>query len=139
MFYTLTRHNGRYGKNGVYNPRHNDRSFNVENSDHIDADRAKRNVYWDCMHGLHGPGSDPGYASFEDVEKDVYQLFYHKATEAQNERNIKTGIRNGTALQKICFMTRGPVPRRPSTRSAAWMRLFRRKCWQRSQSFSSTS
>ena len=35
MFYTLTRHNGRSGKNGVYNPRHNDRSFNVENSDHI--------------------------------------------------------------------------------------------------------
>ena len=89
MFYTLTRHNGRSGKNGVYNPRHNDRSFNVENSDHIDADRAKRNVYWDCMHGLHGPGSEPGCTSFEDVEKDVYQLFYHKATEAQNERNIK--------------------------------------------------
>ena len=27
----LTRHNGRSGKNGTYNPRHNDRLFNVEN------------------------------------------------------------------------------------------------------------
>ena len=61
----------------------------MDNSDHIDADRAKRNVYWDCLHGLHGPGSEPGCTSFEVVEKEVYQLFYHEATEAQNERNIK--------------------------------------------------
>ena len=25
----LTRHNGRAGKNGAYNPKHNDRSFNI--------------------------------------------------------------------------------------------------------------
>ena len=41
----LTRHNGRSGKNGTYNPRHNDRRFNVENSEHIEADRARQNVY----------------------------------------------------------------------------------------------
>ena len=32
----LTRHNGRAGKNGVYNPKHNDRSFDIANSEHID-------------------------------------------------------------------------------------------------------
>ena len=32
----LTRHNGRTGKNGVYNPKHNDRQFDIDNSDHID-------------------------------------------------------------------------------------------------------
>lgn len=37
----LTRHNGRTGKNGVYNPKHNDRQFNIDNSDHIDLERAK--------------------------------------------------------------------------------------------------
>ena len=42
----LTRHNGRTGKNGVYNPKHNDRQFDIDNSDHIDLERAKRNVYW---------------------------------------------------------------------------------------------
>ncbi len=31
-----TRHNGRSGKNGVYNPLHNDRRFNPEHSEHID-------------------------------------------------------------------------------------------------------
>lgn len=36
----LTRHNGRAGKNGAYNPKHNDRRFDIENSEHIDADRA---------------------------------------------------------------------------------------------------
>ena len=42
----LTRHNGRAGKNGAYNPKHNDRSFNINNSEHIDGDRAKGNIYW---------------------------------------------------------------------------------------------
>ena len=37
----LTRHNGRAGKNGAYNPKHNDRSFNINNSEHIDEERAK--------------------------------------------------------------------------------------------------
>ena len=48
----LTRHNGRSGKHGAYNPRHNDRRFDVENSEHIDADRASQNVYWDCYRGF---------------------------------------------------------------------------------------
>ena len=36
-----TRHNGRSGKHGVYNPKHNDRKFDIANSDHIDAEREK--------------------------------------------------------------------------------------------------
>ena len=89
MALTLTRHNGRSGRHGVYNPKHNDRSFDVGNSDHIDVDRARGNVYWDCLHGLHDPRSDQVCESFEDIEKQVYHLLYHEATEAQNERNIK--------------------------------------------------
>lgn len=86
---TLTRHNGRSGKHGVYNPKHNDRSFNVGNSDHIDEERAKGNVYWDCLQGLHDPRTGQTYDSFEEVEKQIYHLFYREATEAQNERNIQ--------------------------------------------------
>lgn len=41
-----TRHNGRSGKNGTYNPRHNDRRFDLENSEHIDAGRVRENIYW---------------------------------------------------------------------------------------------
>ena len=46
-----TRHNGRSGKHGVYNPKHNDRKFDIANSEHIDAEREKQNIYWDCYRG----------------------------------------------------------------------------------------
>lgn len=48
-----TRHNGRAGKFGAYNVKHNDRNFDVSNSEHIDAERAKGNIYWDCYHRIY--------------------------------------------------------------------------------------
>ena len=42
-----TRINGRKDSNGVFKAGHNDRSFNLENAEHVDADRSKWNVYWD--------------------------------------------------------------------------------------------
>ena len=50
VYLKLTRHNGRTGAHGTYNPKHNDRSFNLANSEHIDPERAKGNIYWDCFH-----------------------------------------------------------------------------------------
>ena len=41
-----TRTNGRKDSNGVFKAGHNDRSFNLENAEHVDADRSKWNVYW---------------------------------------------------------------------------------------------
>lgn len=52
----LTRLNGRAGVHGTYNVKHNDRDFDVKNSDYIDEDRAKGNVYWDCFQGSALPG-----------------------------------------------------------------------------------
>lgn len=46
-----TRHNGRKGVNGVFKAGHNDRSFHLENAEHIDEDRSKLNVYWDVYQG----------------------------------------------------------------------------------------
>ena len=43
-----SRHNGRSGKHGIYDAKHNDRNFDVSNSEHIDAEKTKRNIYWDC-------------------------------------------------------------------------------------------
>jgi len=48
VYLKLARHNGRAGTHGTYNPKHNDRSFNLANSEHIDPERAKSNIYWDC-------------------------------------------------------------------------------------------
>ena len=71
----LTRHNGRAGTHGTYNPKHNDRSFNLSNSEHIDPERAKGNIYWDCFHGsrsaLAPQDPDNLAATFSD---DVFYL-----------------------------------------------------------------
>ena len=47
-----TNHNGRSGKHGAYNPKHNDRQFDVAKSDHIDAVRMLENVNWDYQRGI---------------------------------------------------------------------------------------
>ena len=44
VYLKLTRHNGRAGAHGTYNPKHNDRNFNLANSEHIDPERAKGNI-----------------------------------------------------------------------------------------------
>ena len=66
-----TRHNGRAGKHGVYNPKHNDREFDEKNSEHIDAERTKFNVYWDCYQGYSLPNDENERArfTFSEVEK----------------------------------------------------------------------
>ena len=89
----LTRHNGRSGKNGTYNPRHNARRFNVENSEHIDAERARKNIYWDCYRGFttvqsREDAEQPDY-SFEEIEKRYYAEHYGEHVDAQNARNEK--------------------------------------------------
>lgn len=66
----LTRHNGRSGKHGTYNPKHNDRSFDLENSEHINAELAKKNVYWDCYNGFRNLAKEELLAdTFEEVEE----------------------------------------------------------------------
>ncbi|MBQ7233412.1 MAG: serine/arginine repetitive matrix protein 2 [Bacillales bacterium] len=89
----LTRHNGRAGKNGAYNPKHNDRSFNINNSEHIDEVRAKGNIYWDCFNGyrtFYDKENECELANtFEEVEELYYSVHYKNFIEGQNERNIK--------------------------------------------------
>ena len=88
-----TRHNGRAGANGTYNPKHNDRSFNLANSEHIDPERAKGNIYWDCFHGFRSalapPDPDDLAVTFSDVERQFYESRYTAFVESQNERNAK--------------------------------------------------
>lgn len=89
----LTRHNGRAGKHGTYNPKHNDRQFDIENSEHIDAQRTRQNVYWDCYRGVttsekQEKDTDKDF-SFEDIERMYYASRYGDFVDAQNERNEK--------------------------------------------------
>lgn len=93
-----TRHNGRSGKHGVYNPKHNDRKFDIANSEHIDAEREKQNIYWDCYRGYVQNPSDETLrdwgpvepeASFHDIEKNYYEDHYSDFIKGQNARNEK--------------------------------------------------
>ena len=94
VYLKLTRHNGRAGKHGTYNPKHNDRNFDLTNSEHIDPERAKGNIYWDCFHGFRSAiapqDSDDLAATFSDVERQFYESRYSNFVESQNERNAKT-------------------------------------------------
>ena len=93
VYLKLTRHNGRAGAHGTYNPKHNDRSFNLANSEHIDPERAKGNIYWDCFHGFRSTiaPQDPDdlAGTFSDVERQFYETHYTAFIENQNERNAK--------------------------------------------------
>ncbi len=89
----LTRHNGRSGRHGVYNPRHNDRRFDLGNSEHIDADLAEKNIYWDCYRGYTAAddreNADIPDFCFERIEQIYYTDNYAEYVDAQNARNIK--------------------------------------------------
>lgn len=92
-----SRHNGRKGKNGVYDVKHNDREFNVGNSEHIDAERAKQNVYWDCYQGYSfGESGREERMSFTQVESEYYYEHYWEHVQEQNRRNeeARHGERN---------------------------------------------
>ena len=93
VYLKLTRHNGRARAHGTYNPKHNDRSFNLANSEHIDPERAKGNIYWDYFHGFRSAldPQDPNdlAATFSDVERQFYESHYSEFIERQNERNAK--------------------------------------------------
>ncbi len=118
----LTRHNGRSGKHGTYNPRHNDRRFDVENSEHIDAERARQNVYWDCYRGFttHEFRENPEQPdfSFEEIERMYYYEHYGGHVEAQNARNEKNPAhgaqphRGGLAEKQQDLPGRNAVPDR---------------------------
>ena len=93
VYLKLTRHNGRAGTHGTYNPKHNDRSFNLANSEHIDPERVKGNIYWDCFHGfrsaLDPQDPDDLAATFSEVERQFYENHYTDFVEGQNGRNAK--------------------------------------------------
>ena len=84
----VSRHNGRSGKHGVYNPKHNDRRFNVQHSDHIDSERKKKNLYWDCYQGIF-KDENPAEMTFEQVEEKFYEEIFADFIKGQNARNIK--------------------------------------------------
>lgn len=75
----MTIHNGRAGKNGAYNPRHNDRNFDISHAEHIDPERMPGNVYWNW--------TGRKDMSFEDCEKAFYEEHCRAHLDAVNQRH----------------------------------------------------
>lgn len=73
-----TIHNGRTGKDGAYNTKHNDRQFNIKNAEHIDPERVKNNRYWNWT-------GNPE-TTFEAAEAAFYEKHIKQHLDAQNAR-----------------------------------------------------
>jgi hypothetical protein len=73
-----TIHNGRTGKDGAYNTKHNDRQFDIRNAEHIDPERVKNNRYWNWT-------GNPKM-NFEDAEAAFYEQHIKQHLDAQNAR-----------------------------------------------------
>lgn len=72
-----TIHNGRTGKDGAYNTKHNDRQFDISHAEHIDPERMKNNRYWNWT------GKE---ITFEAAEQVFYEKHIRKHLDAQNAR-----------------------------------------------------
>ena len=89
-----TRHNGRVGKKGIFKAGHNDRSFEVDNAEHIIKDRSYKNVYWDCYQGYNICDSDNKRPerkyNFDQIELLYYTQQFGDSITAQNNRHIES-------------------------------------------------
>ena len=89
-----TRHNGRAGKGGSFKAKHNDRTFDIDNADHIDNERVDQNIYWDYRQGFNYADADGNRPTremnFEEVELAYYRENFFESVLDQNERHEKT-------------------------------------------------
>lgn len=82
-----TYHNGKVETT----PEHNGRDFPKENSAHIDPEKTKENVYWDCYEEYYSDSEKAEKMKFSEVEKEFYEENYREALAKQNHRYIKDG------------------------------------------------
>ena len=76
----------------LYNPKHNDRQFDISHSEHIDEELALQNVYWDCYGGRRASAETlENDESFEEIEFRFYHDNYQDFVNGQNYRNECNG------------------------------------------------
>lgn len=86
----VSRHNGRSGSHGTYNPKHNDREFDVDKADDIRDKMTPYNIYWNCIDKRPVKHKDlsENDLSFTEAEKLFYENAYGDYLLNQNERHI---------------------------------------------------
>lgn len=82
----VTMHNGRShrGTGMAFSAKHNDRQFDISQSDHIDPERSRGNRYWRWNQ------QDTPEQTFEDCEQTFYEKTFADYLQAQNQRHIES-------------------------------------------------
>ena len=78
----LTLHNGRYGKHGVFGPKHADRDFDTSKADHIEDGKFDRKSMSYNFYGDYD-------LTFDEVEQKFYEEYLQKCFDKQNEKHLK--------------------------------------------------
>ncbi|MBE5827234.1 MAG: hypothetical protein E7307_11420 [Butyrivibrio sp.] len=106
-----TRHNGRSGAHGTYNPKHNDREFDLDNAVDINKEMTPNNIYWNCYQGFTFHKDRPDdWMSFKDVELLFYKEQFTGWLDAQNERHRKEGHRKRIKTMEEVVMNKKWCP-----------------------------
>ena len=77
----VTTHNARKGKDGVFNPNHNDRMFDSA-AEHINKEKSKNNLYW-RMQGA-------SKLTFEEAEQKFYNEHFQDGLDKINAKHEKS-------------------------------------------------
>lgn len=81
--------NGRKGKGGrVYSAKHNDRSFDMSNSPHINSELSQYNKYYLSWFGMLDEVNKP---DMERFELDLYREYFYSTLEMRNEMYRNNG------------------------------------------------
>lgn len=88
----LTTHSGREGKDGVFNPKHNDRNFNYWEADWINPDKTPDNIYINFITNksyTHEEKDKENIQNFEEMESNFYEENFSKWLNKKNKRYEK--------------------------------------------------
>lgn len=77
----VTTHNARKGKDGVFNPNHNDRMFDSA-AEHINKEKSKNNVYWKRQ--------GEAKLTFEEAEQKFYNEHFQDGLDKINAKHEKS-------------------------------------------------
>lgn len=87
-----TQHSSRTNAEGkVHGRKHNDRNFDVDKADNIDAGRICENWYWNCYDGGYSEAEKDGKISFADAEIKAYDQLFGRQLDATNRKYIANG------------------------------------------------
>ena len=86
----VTMHSGRAHANGkVFDPKHNDRNFNVAFAKNIKKDKLNLERYWNCYDKKEYGYFDEGHMSFSDAELQYYNETFGHQLDKTNANYIK--------------------------------------------------